>query len=70
MTVLRGMFLAHLILKFGDTVEPRITAPEICLSGYLKTKVYENHPHSPEELKSQFTEKIKGISGCVLAGVM
>jgi hypothetical protein len=74
MTFLRGMFTGCLISRFGDIPwpahSPDLTAPDLFLWAYLKSKVYATSPHSIQELKDRITEGTGTINGALLQRVM
>jgi hypothetical protein len=74
MTVVRGMFLQHVISSFGDIEwparSPDLSACEFFLWGYLKEKVYAHRPHTIRELKDCIREEIQGIPVNMLRKVM
>ena len=55
MQVLREMFPQHVISRFGDinwpARSPDLSAPDYFLWGYLKGKVYQERPHTIQQLK-------------------
>jgi hypothetical protein len=70
MTFLRGMFPGRLISQFSNihwpACSPDLTAPDVFLWGYLKSKVYATCPHSSQELKDHITEGTGTINGALL----
>ena len=74
MDVLREMFPGHVISLRGDVGWPARSpdfAPcDFFLWGYLKTKVFEHHPRTIEELKAAIRQEIARISPQITARVM
>jgi hypothetical protein len=62
------------ISRFGDIEWPPrssvLTAPDLFLWGYLKSKVYANKPNNLEDLKAAIRNEIQLISTETLAQVM
>ena len=65
MGILREMFHGHLISLRGDigwpTRSPDLSPCDFFLWGYLKSKVYINHPQSIEQLKEAIRQEITAI---------
>ena len=74
MQVLREMFPQHVISRFGDinwpARSPDLSAPDYFLWGYLKGKVYQERPHTIQQLKENIETEIQQIPRDMLHSVM
>lgn len=74
MAILRNMFPARLISRFGDLAwparSPDLSAPDFFLWGYLKGKVYANNPRTLQQLKHNIRQEIEDLTPNVLTRVM
>ena len=65
MGILREMFPGHWISLHGDiswsACSPDLNPCDFFLWGYLKLKVYNNHPQSIERLKDEIHQEITTI---------
>jgi len=72
-TALRCLFLQRVISRFGDVPWPPrsldLSAPDFFLWGYLKSKVYSNHPTDLHALKENIREEIAKLSEETLQAV-
>lgn len=72
--LLQEIFPSRLISRFGDVNwpprSPDLTAPDYFLWGYLKDKVYANHPTTITLLKHNISEQIAMISTDLCKNVM
>ena len=71
---LRRLFSQRVISRFGNVPwpprSPDLTAPNLFLWGYLKSKVYSNRPTDLNTLKENIREEIAKISEETLQAVM
>ena len=74
MTELRNLFGNHVISRNGDIPwparSPDLTACDLFLWGYLKSKVFANKPRNIQELKTAIREEIANITVEMLQRVM
>lgn len=72
--LLQEIFPSRLISRFGDVDwpprSPDLTAPDYFLWGYLKDKVYANHPRTITQLKHSISAQIAMISTDLCENVM
>ena len=74
MTVVRQMFLQHVVSRFGDAPwpprSPDLSACDFFLWGYLKSKVYVRKPCTVDDLKVSIREEIATVPQEMLVNVM
>lgn len=74
MTLLETKFSGRVISRFGDQNWPPRSCDLTCLDyflwGFLKSKVYVNHPETTEELKGEITRQIRQIQQPLLQNVL
>jgi hypothetical protein len=67
---LSGRCFQALISRFGDinwpACSPDLSAPDYFLLGFVKSKMYETHLASTDNLKQQIQEHIQGIPNEIL----
>jgi len=74
MTIVRNMFLGHLISRFGDVPwpprSPDLSTCDFFLWGYLKSRVYTQKTRTLNDLKEAIRQEICPIHRQLLARVM
>jgi hypothetical protein len=70
MNMLRGFFQDRLISKnVWPPRSPDLSPPDFLLWGYLKETVYQENPHTLEDLLNNITNAVQGITADVLRRV-
>jgi hypothetical protein len=67
MNMLRGFFQDRLISKnLWPPRSPDLSPPDFFLWGHLKEIVYQENPHTLEDLRNNITNAVQGITADVL----
>jgi hypothetical protein len=70
MNMLWGFFQDRLISKnLWPSRSPDLSSPDFFLWGYLKETVYQENPHTLEDLRNNITNAVQGITADVLRRV-